>query len=447
MFDKTSSAINRRSLLKGAAALSGAAALGPRIASARPAAQSCGKMTVWGVVSFTPEGDQALGKQMAEWGKANGVEVEYVPLPGSDYVTKLATAVESGAVPDIAMMQEQYTIFYAAQDRLVDLTGLYNNIKGLAGGMYETLMPNVTANGKVYAIPMESNVSVMYARLDLIEKATGERKAPETLDALEEVAGKVNDPPGLFGIGLTLGRTPDTIGGITQLILADGGTLVDKDGKPAINNPGTVSALTRVKHWWDNKLIPPGAPSWDDAGNNTAYQSGQAAFVFNPASIYGYLEQNDKDLLADTTQAPFPKGTAGSFPAVTPWSWAVFKKSQCGDAAQELITALMQPDKLEEVYEAVGGRWYPVYRDLTKSKFWTDRPAFASFPEIIESSREPWYPAKATPELLTQLSAVYNKLVLADMAQDVVVNGTSPEDAAKTAQTKMEQAFKEAAGA
>ena len=62
------------------------------------------QITAWGVVSFTEEGDALLGQQMQEWGAANGYEVEYVALPGSDYATRLATAVEAGDVPDVIMM-------------------------------------------------------------------------------------------------------------------------------------------------------------------------------------------------------------------------------------------------------------------------------------------------------------------------------------------------------
>ncbi|HET8627038.1 MAG TPA: hypothetical protein VFL91_06445, partial [Thermomicrobiales bacterium] len=303
---------------------------------------------------------------------------------------------------------------------------------------------HVQANGKTYSIPMESDLSVMYARLDLCEKATGKREAPKSLDDLEAIARKINDPPKLFGIGLTCGRTPDGAGNITQMIYADGGTLVDKDGKPAINNDGTVSALTRVQKWWQDKLIPPDSPSWDDSKNNASYQSRQSAFVFNPASIFAYLDQHDKDLLKDTDQAPFPKGKAGSFPTVGTWSWSVFANSKNVDAGKAMIEAIMQPDKVEAVYEKVGGRWYPVYKDLSTAKFWKDRPYFDSFPQIIADARAPWYPAQATPDLLTQLSAVDQKLIYAEMVQDLVVNNKSPQDAAKAAQTKMEQAFQEA---
>jgi multiple sugar transport system substrate-binding protein len=434
-------AISRRTVLQGTAALSAGAALGLG-ARRRTGAQSCEKLTAWGVVSFTEEGDALLGEQMAQWGEENGIEVEYVALPGSDYTTKVATAVEAGAVPDVVMMLGDLTLFYADQERLVDLT----DVKGLAGGMYEQLLPHVQADGKVYSIPMQSDVSVMYARLDLIEEATGERTAPATLDELEALAQEVNDPPAVFGIGITLGLTPDAHGNIVQMIYNHGGTLVDEAGQPAIDNPGTVAALEMIKRWWDAGLIPPNSPSWDDSGNNTAYQSGQAAFVFNPASIFAWLQANDPELLADTTQTAVPAGPAGNFPSVGTWSWSIFNTSPCVEQAKAMITAIMQPDKVQAVYEKVGGRWYPVYRDLAQAPFWQERPFFNDFPQVIETARETWYPAQATPLLLTQLSAVTQKLIIPEMGQEVLLNNVAPAEAAKAAQTKMEQAFAEAAG-
>jgi multiple sugar transport system substrate-binding protein len=431
-----------------AAAAGGAALLGTGL-NLRPAMgarqEFSGKLTVWGVVSFTEEGDDLLGQQMRDWGDANGVEVEYVALPGSDYATKVATAVESGAVPDVVMMIAELAIFYANQDRLVDLTATFDELNQLAGGIWPSILPHVQANGKTWAIPMEADVSVMYSRLDLIEEATGSRTPPATLDELEEVAKQVTNPPRQFGIGLSLGRSPDTVGQIAQLIFADGGTLVDESGAPALASDGAVSALTRIKRWWDDGLIPQDSPGWDDSSNNTSYQSYQSAFVFNPASILGYLEANDPDLLADTAQAPFPEGTAGSFPTAGTWSWAIFAESPNVEAGKALITEIMQPEKLQAVYEEVGGRWYPAYVDLQNEPFWADREAFADFPTILENARETWYPAEGTPLLITQLSATEQKLILADLAQAVTVDGADPEQAVAEAQTAMEQTFEEVA--
>lgn len=430
----------------GGAATTGGATPTPTGAAAGPAASSrsfSGKLLAWGVVSFTKEGDALLGQQMQEWGKANNVEVEYVALPGSDYSQKLAAAVETGAIPDVVMMLGTDAIYYAGQNRLVDLTDVSNGVKGLAGGIWPALLPNVQVGDKVYSIPMQADTSVLYTRLDLCEQATGKRQPPATYDEMDAIMRKVNDPPKLYGFGMTLGRTPDTQGNINAIIFADGGMLVDKDGNPAINNEGTLSALTRVQTWWKDKLLPPDSPAWDDSSNNSAYLKRQACFVNNPASIFAALEKDDKELLKDTTQAPLPRGKVGSFPGAGTWSWSVFSASKNVDAAKAMITAIMQPDRVQAVYEKVGGRWYPVYKDLSQAKWWKDRPYFDEFPKILETARPAWYPATATPKLLSQLSATDQKRVYAEMVQDVVVNNKSPEEAAKAAQTKMELTFAE----
>ena len=440
--------LTRRAFVKGTAALSAATAFD--LIEAPPAPLSAqgkfsGKLAAWGVVSFTKDGDALLGQQMAEWGRQHNVQVEYSPLPGSDYFAKVAAAVEAGALPDVVMMLQEQTIFYATQGKLVDLTDVYRDIKSRAGGIYKGLLPYVTVDGKIFAIPMEADVTVMYARLDLCEKATGKRQPPATLDELEEIARKVQTPPTLYGIGLPIGRTPDTVGNLTLMIYADGGTLVDGHGRPHLINAGVISALTRARRWWVDKLIQPDSPSADDAWNNNAYQSHRAAFVFNPASIFAWLEKNDPDLLKMTAQAPFPKGKAGvSAQGAGTWAWAISATSKNVAAAKTLIKDIMEPKALEAVYEKVGGRWYPVYKDLSQAEFWKKRPFFDQFPDIIEHARPNWYPAPPTPQLLTQLSAVSQKFILADMVQDVCLNGKSPEAAAKAAQVRMEQAFQEA---
>ena len=95
------------------------------------------------------------------------------------------------------------------------------------------------------------------------------------------------------------------------------------------------------------------------------------------------------------------------------------------------------------MYEAVGGRWYPAYVDLQNEPFWADNPFFVDFPSILETARPGWYPAEGTADLITKLSAVDQKYIIADMVQAVVVSGTDPAEALAAAQTAMEQTFAE----
>jgi multiple sugar transport system substrate-binding protein len=401
------------------------------------------KLTIWGYQSFTPEGDKALGDQMKEWGSANNTDVEYVVVENAQFPQKLAAAVEAKAPPDVVMLTQPADVLnYAEREQLVDIADVWNETSKQAGGFLKYVETNYNVGNAYFAIPFEADTSPLFTRLDLVEKATGNREPPKTLDELTEVAKKVNAPPSLHALGLCLGRVPDCEGDAVGLIWNDGGTLVDREGKVALNSPETVAAMKRLKGWWDDKLIPPNAPTWDDTGNNSAYQGKQVAFVRNPPSIYGWMQTNDKELLENSTMAPFPAGKAGSFAGSGAWSWSVFKATKNLDGAKDLIRYLMDPKRLQTVYAAVGGRWYPIYIDGQKDEFWTSKPHFKFYPDLLAGGRGLWYPAQPEPKLLAALGEARSRNIIPDMVQDIIVKGTAVEEAVKTAHDGMVEVFK-----
>ena len=91
------------------------------------------------------------------------------------------------------------------------------------------------------------------------------------------------------------------------------GKLVEADNKTvALHSKGTVQAVQLIADMFNkHKIIPKGAVSWDNTGNNKAYQSRQVIFVLNPTSIYAHLADSDKDLYNTTGLFPVPAGPAG----------------------------------------------------------------------------------------------------------------------------------------
>jgi multiple sugar transport system substrate-binding protein len=416
-------------------------------AGAQPAAavakSSGSKVTAWGWQSFTPEGDKALGDQIKEWGQANKTEVEYVVVENAQFPQKLAAAVEAKAPPDVVMLTSAATVLdYAGRDLLVELTDVWNDVSKLAGGFWPFVEPLYKIGNAYMGIPFEADTSPLFARLDLIEKATGKREPPKTLDELTDICKKLNDPPNLYSFGFTLGRTPDCVGNTQNIIWNDGGALVDKDGKVALNSPETVAAVKRIKAWWDAKLIPPDSPTWDDTGNNAAFQKKQSAFVINPPSIYGWMEANDKDLLANSTMAAVPAGTSGSYSGSGAWSWSIFKGSKNVEGGKDLIRYILDPKRLQTVYTAVGGRWYPIHQDGQKDEFWTSRPGFKFYPDLLKGGRDGSWPAQPTPPLMAALGEVSTRLMIADMVQEVIIKNVAPEEAIKKAHDAMVEVFK-----
>ena len=418
-------------------------------AGATPATSAAGgksngtKLTVWGWQSFTPEGDKALGDQMTQWGQANNTQVEYVVVENAQFPQKLAAAVEAKAPPDVVMFTGASNVLdYAGRDLLVDVTDVWNDVSKQAGGFWKFVEPLYKTGSSYVGIPFEADTSPLFARLDLIEKVTSKREPPKTLDELTQICGQINSPPNVYAFGFTLGRTPDCVGNTTNIIWNDGGALVDKDGKVALNSPETISAVQRIKGWWDAKLIPPDSPTWDDTGNNNAYQKKQSAFVINPPSIYGWMDQNDKELLNNSVMAAIPAGKSGSYSGSGSWSWSLFKSSKNVDGGKDLIRYLMDPQRLQAVYATVGGRWYPIYQDGAKDEFWTSRPQFKFYPDLLQGGRDSSWPATPEPNLMAALGEVSTRLIIADMVQEVIVKGTAIPDAVQSAHNAMIEVFK-----
>src|SRR5260370_35914420 len=97
---------------------------------------------------------------------------------------------------------------------------------------------------------------------------------------------------------------------------------------------------------------------------------------------------NDKDLLDNSTMAPVPAGTSGSYSGSGSWSWSVFKASKNVDGAKDLIRYLMDPKRLQSVYAQAGGRWYPSYVDRPKAAFCGSNSQFKIYPDLLAAGRE-----------------------------------------------------------
>ena len=71
---------------------------------------------------------------------------------------------------------------------------------------------------------------------------------------------------------MCLGLTTDTEGNVIDMIWGHGGKLVEADDKTvALNSPGTVQAVKLIADMYlKHKIIPKGAISWDNQGNNKA---------------------------------------------------------------------------------------------------------------------------------------------------------------------------------
>jgi multiple sugar transport system substrate-binding protein len=185
-----------------------------------------------------------------------------------------------------------------------------------------------------------------------------------------------------------------------------------------------------------HKIIPKGAISWDNQGNNKAYQSRQVVFVLNPSSIYAYLSESDKELYDVTGMLPVPAGPAGAIEELSTGEWMVFKHTPYPEAAKGLVQYYMEPENLRIVIEEGGGRWGPPYKSMYESDFWK-RPTFQHWRVMLERGRQFASPGRMGPAS----GEVVATNVLAHMMQRVLVENWEAEKAVAEAHKQIVEIY------
>ncbi len=97
-----------------------------------------------------------------------------------------------------------------------------------------------------------------------------------------------------------------------------GGRIADDAGKTVtIKSDETRTFLTWVNDAWDAGLFPPGATTWDGAGDNNAYLAGQAIFIANTGSVHIAAQTDDPGTRRGDPLRPAPGRSDGTISPIS----------------------------------------------------------------------------------------------------------------------------------
>jgi multiple sugar transport system substrate-binding protein len=427
--------LTRRQTLKLGAATAAFTAtfniISPRKAAARDA-----KLVFWLQPNFNKTADDLLVDQTMAFAKSAGLkdsEVEILKVPGGEVAARMAAALEANSPPDVTRVNEPDMARWKVGGHLVDVTSIVDKMRQVEGGINESVMVLPETDGVYYGAPMGLNPQAGHVRLDILEKA-GYSDFPTTWEAFIEAALKINKPP-FYAYGMALGLTPsDSLVDIMSVIWPYGGALVDEQGRPAFDSQGAVDGFALINAMYnEHKIIPRGSLSWDNSGNNKAFQSGQVAYVLNPTSIYSSLIKDSSPFLDSVGLFSPPGGPAGRHRSLYTDYYGVFKQSPSQELAKGLIEHFVEPKNYSQFIVEAGGRYFPSYLSMTKDPFWTSRPVFADLIKTVEEGHTLYWPGA----LSEALGEVVTQNVVQKELQNVLVNGKDPAEAVAAVQAEM----------
>lgn len=425
----TSGWSRRRVLTTAASGLALAAAAGfpmPAIAQSK-------KLTYWGGLIFSDDANKLLSDTIMAWGAANGIETEVVMINQNETTQKVSAAVSSNTMPDALDMGLGLVRLLARQNQFSDVGDLYKKIGDAQGGWFggPDLASDLTADGGIarVGIPFGVNGNLLLRRKDLLEPA-GFTEAPKTWEELVAQAVAINKPP-LSGLGLALSNVGDA--NLQVAVLQSyGGRIADDAGKKVtINSPETRLWLTWLKDAWDKGLFAPGNTTWDGAGDNQAYLSGQVGFIANTGSVGIAAKKDDPELFEASAFSPLPGGPKGIISPIDVQMRAISKASPAQDEARALLEHLSSPEFMNAYFNvAIYG---PVLAAQEKLQaFDGTNTILVGLLGLAKNGTAPAYPDVNN----AAFADLGSNFLIPKLAQRVVVDGWDFDKAIAEAQTQ-----------
>jgi multiple sugar transport system substrate-binding protein len=341
--------------------------------------------------------------------------------------TKYAAAAESNTLPDALDMGLDLLLLQSTAGKLTPLDDLYDKIGRDHGGWFKAINDATDPQkfgGTRAGIPFGASGNLLFSRNDVLKQAN--LQPPKTWQELSDASEKVNKPP-LYAMGFALSNVGD--GNLqVQVIQSFGGRVADDAGKNCtIKSAETRTYLEWVSSAYKKGLFPPGVTTWDGAGDNNSYQSGQSVFIANTGSVYLWMKDNDKELLNNTVYSALPAGPKGRISPLGPNVRAIPKGGRNVEPARALLEYLANKDFMGKYYAvAIYG---PVLQEQQGFDAFKD-PVHAGLLDLVQNGTAPGYPDVNN----AALADFNNNFIVPKMVQRVVIDNFTLDQALDEAQ-------------
>lgn len=355
------------------------------------------------------------------------------PVYGGSYqdtMTKVATAVQGGNSPDLAVLLSTDLYSLISMKAIEDLTPRFS--KEYFGGFYEAFMGNTKSGDTVWSVPFQRSTIVLYYNKDLFKKAgLDPEKAPKNWTELKEYAAKLTTSD-KSQWGLEIPSTGYQYWMTQALSLQTGTNIVSPDGKQVFfNKPEVLEAL---QFYTDlgrkDKVMPEGTLEWATVPSD--FISGKTAMMYHTT---GNLTKVKTDAKFNFGVAFLPANKKYGSPTGG-GNLYVFKNipDDHKAASVKFIQFLTQPDRVAQWSIDTG------YVGTTKAAYETDKlkTYIKDFPQAAVARDQLQY---ADSELSTYQNGQVTKL-FNDNIQAALLGTMTPKEALDKSQQQADDILK-----
>lgn len=347
-------------------------------------AHAAGKLSIGFWDHWVPGANKTSTDLVNEWAAKEKVEVslDYITSQGQKLLLTMAAEGQAKSGHDILASGNGWQP-QAYAELLEPVNDIMDPIIKQNGAVNDTVKYLGQAGGKWLAVPacIGSQIKGPCSRIDLMKKyanidvqAMYPAGSPPKADnwTMETFLKAAEDcHKGGFPFGIGLGETTDSVDTAGAIFLSFGAELVNAKGDLTVKTDNVRQALEYYKRLI--AVLPPDAPSWDDASNNKWLISGRGAMIMNPPSAWAVAKRDAPKVAEQCWTHGFPAGPKGRFAPYLPFFWSIWSFSKNKEAAKSLLSYLSRPESIEKLVVASGGYDLPAFEKLTTLKVWAEQ--------------------------------------------------------------------------
>ena len=382
----STSKLTRRAVLKAAALTPPVLAASSLAAPFVSGAYAAGTLSMGTWDHWVPGASQVLQKICMDWAAKEKVDLKFdlITSNGDKDLLTLMAEGQAKSGHDIMGLRTWYVSsqvnnFVPVDDIVKPLLDKYGKIATAAEYCAKI-------DGRWLAVPTGYGSSSLppcaridyfkkFAGLDVQKMYPGPGTEPDkelinswTWDKFLDVADKCAKAGHPFGFGLS--TCTDAINVAGSVFAAYGAEMVDAKGNITVKS----DAMRQVLDWYKrlSKTLPDSVYAYDNASNNKAFVSGQAALIMNPPSAYAVAKRDRPEIAEQTWTFSSPKGPKGRFDPAGYYYWGIWNFSKNIPTAKSLLTYLTQREIQEKLAAAASGFDIPPFASQMNFKVWEE---------------------------------------------------------------------------
>ncbi len=228
--------------------------------------------------AMTPEEMKAIADEFMQKNPDIKVELEFAAYDAMH--DKIVTAMASTPPSyDVFEVDDPWYAEFVKAGYLADVSDRITD--KMKSDVFKSAWDVVSIDGKMYGLPWLLDQKYFFYNKQILQQA-GFNEPPKTWEELIDQA-KVIKEKGLveYPIVWSWAQAEAVICDWVTLLYGNGGTFLDKDGKPAFNNDAGVQTLTWMLQTIEDGYTNPASVSYLEEDVRNVFSQGKAAFALN----------------------------------------------------------------------------------------------------------------------------------------------------------------------